>query len=184
MQWVPIALIFLAALLVPPFVRWMRLRRWGLPVRVTVDPDDPAPASVAGCLAEIARRLDAHPEPMRVVFDGRNVRNRAIALDIDPDRALRVSVEGRRPHRLDLRGRWIADHPVPLDLRRAVLYIKPVDDNRFRVAAHPPFRLHPAVPIVASALVTSGLVLDLSCCLAGGAGLACGCLCALFRSGE
>ena len=150
--------VFLAALLAPPVFCWLRARRWGERVLVRVDPADPLPADIAGYLAEIARSLDAQPRPLRVVFDGRNAAKRAIRLDLGPDRRLRVLVDGRRPQALDLRGRWIADHPVPLDLRRAVLYVKPVDANRFRVGTSLPFAAPVAVHICASLLAAAGLV--------------------------
>ena len=178
MQAVPAILVFTAARLAPLFVRWMQLRRWGLPVRVVVDPDDPRPEAVAGYFAEIARHLDERPGNLRVVVDGRNVRGRAIVLDIDPDRALRVKVDGHRSHRLDLRGRWIPDHPVPLDLRRAVLYVKPVDANRFRVATSVPFALPVAVHVCASLLAVAGLVWLRPEALAAALGWALGCLAA------
>ena len=76
-------------------------------MRVVVDPEDPKPSDIAGYLAEIAKRLDERPERMRIVFDGRNVRKRAISLDVETDHALRVTVEGHRASRVDLRGRWI-----------------------------------------------------------------------------
>lgn len=150
--------LFLAAFAAPFLLRWARARRWGLPVSVVVDADDPRPEALAGYLAEIARRLDERPERMRLVFDGRTRERRALALDLLPDGALRVSVEGRRPKRVDLRGRWIADHPVPLSLRRARLYVEPVDANRFRVRAAVPFAAPPALDVLCSLVATAGLV--------------------------
>jgi len=176
------AALFLACLLAPILVRAVRMRRWGLPVRVTVDPDDPRPEAIGGYLAEIARRLDERPERMRVAFDGRNAENRAVALDLDADGALRVSVEGRRPKRIDLRGRWIADHPVPLTLRRRVLYIDPVDANRFRVALGIPFRLQTGIGLCASLTATLGLVFFVPELLSAAAGMAVGlAVCRLVR---
>ena len=150
--------VFLAALLAPLLFYWLRTRRWGEGVLVRVDPDDPLPSDIAGYLAEIARSLDANPRPLRVVFDGRNSQRRAIRLDIDPDRRLRVFVDGRRPQALDLRGRWIADHPVPLDLRRVVLYVKPVDAKRFRVALRRPIRIPVSAYVACSLVATVALV--------------------------
>ena len=150
--------VFLAALLAPLLFCWMRSRRWGERVLIRVDPADPLPADIAGYLAEIARSLDGNPRPLRIAFDGRNAEKRAIRLDLDPDRRLRVFVDGRRPQVLDLRGRWIADHPVPLDLRRTVLYVQPVDANRFRVATSIPFVAPVGVHICASLLAVVGLV--------------------------
>lgn len=168
------AALFLGAFCAPPALRWWRARRWGLPVRVAVDPEDPRPAAIGGYLAEIARRLDARPERMRIVFDGRTRDGRAITLDVERDRALRVSVEGFRPRRVDLRGRWIADHPVPLALRRATLYVEPVDANRFRVMASAPFSVPWALYALCSVGATAGLVWVVPELLALCAGAACG----------
>lgn len=170
-----IAALFLVPFILPFLLQWARLRRWGLPVRVVVDPEDPRPEAIGGYLAEIAQRLDARPERMRIVFDGRNARNRAIALDVETDRALRVSVDGHRPKRVDLRARWIADHPVPLALRRAVLYVEPVDANRFRVMRHVPFTVSPVVYVACSVAATVGLVRLSPEILAPVVGLAAGC---------
>jgi len=101
-----------------------------LPVSITVDPDDPRPKDVAGFFAAVARRLDERPEPMRIEVQA----PRGVELDIDREGRLIFRVHGHRPATLDLRRRWIADHPVPLDLGgRTVLRVTPVDSNRFRV---------------------------------------------------
>ncbi len=170
-----IVAFFLLSLLLPFLLKWWKMRRWGLPVRVVVDPDDPTPEAICGYLAEIARRLDAQPERMRIVFDGRNAAGRAIGLDLDSDRALRVSVERHRPKRVDLRGRWIADHPVPLSLTRAVLYVEPVDANRFRMMSGVPFEISPLVYVLCSILATIGLVRLSPEILSPVLGLCCGC---------
>lgn len=171
-------LLFTAALLAPLCAYRIRARRWGMPVRVTVDPADPRPQDICGYLAEIAQRLDARPERLRVVFDGRNAGRRAIALDVDADRRLRVSVGGCRPKSVDLRGRWIPDHPVPLDLRDVVLYVEPVDANRFRVLSAPPFAVPVAVSLACALAATVGAVLLCLPLVATAAGIALGFQCA------
>ena len=167
--------VFAVSALLPLLVMWLRRRRWGLPVLVRVDPDDLRPDAVCGYLAEIARRLDERPERMRVVFDGRNREGRAITLDLAQDRTLRIAVEGRRAARADLRARWIADHPTPLSLRRAVLYIDPVDANRFRVMSAPPFDVLICVYLACSAVATAGLVYLIPEPVAMAVGVAAGC---------
>ncbi len=151
--------VFAFFALLPLILAFVQMRRWGLAVRVWVDPEDPRAEEIAGYLAEIARRLDERPERMRVVFDGRNCAHRGISLDIRADRRLVVHVDGQRPKAVDLRARWIADHPVPLDLRHAVLYVEPVDANRFRVISALPFTLPLAVYAACSLVATAGLVL-------------------------
>ena len=170
-----VALLAGGSFLVPWAICWIRQIRWGLPVRVTVDPDNPRPADICGYLAEVARRLDERPERMRIRFDGRNTAGRAILLDIDTDRRLRISVEGHRPQAQDLRGRWIPDHEVPLNLRRAVLYVEPVDANRFRVMSRIPFSVSPFLYVSCSLLATLGVVFVLPELVSVAAGFALGC---------
>ena len=129
-----------------PWLAWMMFRAKRLPVAVIVDDDDPRPSDVARYFAEIAARLDERPEKMRVVLTA----PAGMALDIGSDGRLAVLLPGCRTCRFELRRRWIADHPVPFDLgprtlprpfrwlcplRPAVLYIDPVDSNRFRVSS-------------------------------------------------
>ncbi len=183
MRW-PLTIALLLAFAAAPMLwAWWRMRRWGLNVRVGVDPADPRPDAIAGYFAEIARRLDEHPERMRIVVDGRNERNLAIALDLLPDRRMRVQVEGRRPKLFNLRSRWIADHPVPLDLRHAVCYVEPVDANRFRVMSAPPFGLPVWLYVLCSLVATVGLVLFIPELVAVAAGIPLGTVGALHLKG-
>ena len=168
------AALFGGACAVPFALRAVRTRRWGLPVRVEIVEDGLTPDVVAGYLAQIAQRLDEQPERMRVVFHADVPKTRAITLDLGADRALRVTVAGAPPKRVDLRGRWIVEHPLPLDLRRAVLYVKPVDANRFRVMARIPFRVSPLLYVACSLLATVGVVWVVPELVAAVAGLAFG----------
>ena len=146
---------------VVPWVIWKLSLKKRLPVTVTVDADNPRPADVARYFAEIAARLDEHPERMRVVVDAPE----GMSLDLEPDGRMAIRMPGRRAFRFDLRRRWIADHPVPFHLgpggtsrferifrsrRLPVLYVDPVDANRFRVTDRLPF----AVPLAASVLLS------------------------------
>ena len=148
--------VWFAVGVVVPWMIWKLLHKKRLPVTVTVDADDPRPADVARYFAEIAARLDEHPERMRVVVDAPE----GIALDLEPDGRMAIRMPGRRTFHFDLRGRWIADHPVPFSLgpakppwparifrsrRPPVFYVDPVDANRFRVTDRLPF----AVPLAA-----------------------------------
>ena len=130
-----------------------------LPVTVTVDADDPRPEDVAKYLAEIAARLDERPGPMRVEFDAPP----GLELDIEEDGRMAVRMPGRRTCRFGLRRRWVADHPLPFKLgpriggilrlrRKAVLYIDPVDANRFRVSDRRMTASRSALSILASLL--------------------------------
>lgn len=174
------AALFAIFLALPFVARWWQLRRWGLPVRIVVDPDDPRPAAIAGYLAEVACRLDERPERMRLVIEAANADGRAISLDFTPEGAMAVSVEGHRTKKMDLRRRWIPEHPVPLVLwsrrrrRKVRLYVDPVDANRFRVMSAVP-HLAPAWLYVACSLIaTAGAILVSPECVAVALGLALG----------
>ena len=130
----------------------MRTRR--LPVSVTAS-ESPTPGEIAGYLAQIAVRLDERPEPMRIAFDVPP----GTVLDCISDGRLSVCIEGHRRKALDLRRRWIADHPMPLSLHRRVLYVDPVDANRFRVSLRPSWRMPVAAYAVLSLLATAAVVL-------------------------
>ena len=168
---------FALGLAMPQVVR-MLLRKKRLPVRVTIDADDPRPRDVARYLAEIAARLDERPERMRIVFDAPP----GVELDLEDDGRLVVRVPGRRPYRFDLRHRWIADHPVPLSLAPRqlllgtplrpltplkalmplgplILFVDPVDGNRFRVTDRLSCRVPPAVYFALSLVAVVGVLL-------------------------
>ena len=169
-------LVGVLAALVPWAMRVWRARRWGLPARITVDPDAPSASALAEYFATVARRLDERPERMCLVIDGRTAERRALSLDFLPDGAMCACVEGEPPVRFSLRRRWIPDHPVPLDLRACRLWIEPVEANRFRVMDRVPFCVPWAVYAFCALLATAGTVWLVPECLAAAAGLATGCL--------
>ena len=200
---------FALGLAMPQVVR-MLLRKKRLPVRVTIDADDPRPRDVARYLAEIAARLDERPERMRIVFDAPP----GVELDLEDDGRLVVRAPGHRVYRFDLRRRWIADHPVPLalsprpllpltplrpltplmplrpvkllkalkplkalmPLRPLILFVDPVDGNRFRVTDRLPFRAPPAVYFALSLVAVVGVLLFSPELLLAVTGVALGCI--------
>ena len=145
-----VACILLAAVmpLVRLAMRALAARRC-LPVTVQLDPDDPTPEHFAECLAQVAARLDERPERMRLVIRGAAKGGLPVIMDsVDSGAAFRITCGSHRPRRLELRRRWIAEHPLPLVIRPGrptVLYITPVDSNRFRVSESP-FRLTSVAP--------------------------------------
>ncbi len=173
--------LLVACFALPFAIRWRRSLRWGLPVRIFVDPDDPRPAAIVGYLAEVAQRLDERPERMRIDVFAANAQGSTVSLDITPGQAMAISVDGHRSKTLDLRHRWIPEHPVPLVLwsrrmwrKKTRLYVEPVDANRFRVMSRVPFRVSAALYVACSILATAGAVLLSGECLAVAAGLALG----------
>ena len=97
-------------------------------VTVTIDPVRPQPKEIARYLGEIAAHLAERPERLRIAF----VSPPGVTLDLAPSGKLVLNVTRHPPYRFALRG-WIADHPVPLDLKDAVLYADPAEGGRFRV---------------------------------------------------
>ena len=166
--------VFATAL--PWALRFWRAWRWGLPARITVDPDAPSAAALAEYFATVARRLDERPERMRLVIDGRTAARRALTLDFLPDGEMCACVEGEPPKRFSLRRRWIPDHPVPLDLRACRLWIEPVEANRFRVMDRVPFCVPGGVYAVCALLAVISAIWLVPECLAVAIGLAVGCL--------
>lgn len=183
------AALFVACFAVPFAVRWWRLRRWGLPVRIIVDPDDPTPSAIAAYLAEVACRLDERPERMRLVIEASNAEGRAVALDFTPTGEMVVSVDGHRSKKMSLRHRWIPEHPVPLVLwsrrqkRKVRLYVDPVDANRFRVMSAVPCPVPAGLYVACSLLATVGAILVSPECLTVALGLTLG-LWAAGKTGE
>ena len=169
-------LVGVLATALPWALRFWRARRWGLPARITVDPDAPSAAALVEYFATVARRLDECPERMRLVIDGRTAARRALTLDFLPDGEMCACVEGEPPKRFSLRRRWIPDHPVPLDLRACRLWIEPVEANRFRVMDRVPFRVPGGVYAVCALLAVVSAVWLVPECLAVAIGLAVGCL--------
>ena len=97
-----------------------------------------------------------------------------------------MSVDGHRPKKLDLRRRWIPEHPVPLVLwsrrrwRNLRLYIDPVDSNRFRVMSAVSYTPPAWAFVPCSLLAAVAAICLLPECLAVAVGLALG-LCLVRR---
>ena len=172
--------LFATCFALPFAVRWWRLLRWGLPVRIVADPDDPHPSAIAGYLAEVARRLDERPERMRLSIETTNSSGHTVMLDFTPMGEMVVSVEGYRPKKMNLRHRWIPEHPVPLVLwsrrqrRKVRLYIDPVDGNRFRVMSSLPQAVPAGLYVACSLAATVGAIFVSPECMAVAVGLALG----------
>ena len=102
---------------------------------IHTDRDDPSPAALKGYFAEVFAELDAHPAPVMVVLDVHNDRAARVSIAFaDGEPVFRI--EGRKDVRADFRGRWLPEHPVPLDLPeygRCKLVLTPTDGNRVKV---------------------------------------------------
>ena len=107
------------------------------PVHIWIREENADARELAGYFVEIARRLDENPVKMRLVVES----TVPASLDIDPKDGCMVALAGDGKKRFQIRGRWIPEHPVPLDFgpdasgkrRRTVLLIDPAENNRFHV---------------------------------------------------
>jgi hypothetical protein len=81
-----------------------------LPVHIWIREENATPEELAGYFTEIARRLDAHPQKMRLMIES----SVPAALDFDPADGEPVVSVGGRTHKFSLRHRWLPEHPVPL----------------------------------------------------------------------
>jgi len=87
-------------------------RSMRLPVHIWIREENATPEELAGYFTELARRLDAHPQKMRLMIES----SVPAVLDFDPlDGEPLVSVCGRT-QKFSLRHRWLPEHPVPLPL--------------------------------------------------------------------
>lgn len=168
MRFALIALCGVGAFLVPVLYHAWRTRRWGDDVLVFFDADNPEPAFLADCWASVARRLDAWPRRLRICVQTEHPLSVPVTMDWDVEGRIVINVEGRPPAKLDVRRRWIPDHPVPLPLRPRVLprrrgvcvrlYVEPVDGNRFRVMSRLPQPSFLWAGVMCSLLATVGVV--------------------------
>ena len=135
-----------------------------LPVHIWIREENATPEELAGYFTEIARRLDAHPQKMRLMIES----SVPAVLDFDPSDGEPVVSVGGRTHKFSLRHRWLPEHPVPLPLghvpasakKCVVLLIDPVEDNRFRVRSRRVLRV-PRSLYALFALVTVAAVITL-----------------------
>ena len=108
-----------------------------VPVHIWIREENATPEELAGYFTELARRLDAHPQKMRLMIES----SVPAVLDFDPADGEPVVSVGGQTQKFSLRHRWLPEHPVPLPLgpvpasakKCVVLLIDPIDGNRFRV---------------------------------------------------
>ena len=83
-----------------------------LPVHIWIREENARPEEIAGYFIELARRLDAKPQRMRLVMESAV----PVSLDFDPSDGNPAVSVGGGACRFDIRRRWIPEHPVPLQL--------------------------------------------------------------------
>jgi len=105
--------------------------------RVTVRTvrDDPSPAELKAYFAQLFAAMDERPRRMFVRLDLRNGRGTGFSVDLVDGEPVFRADDGRE-EKACFRGRWLADHPVPLRLPRSAcgtLVMEPAGGNRVRV---------------------------------------------------
>lgn len=171
------------AMAAPFAVRALKSRCGWEPVRVVFDVGHCKADFIADCWASVARSLDERPRRLRVSVEPCGEVGRNVVMDWERDGRIAIRLDGSPVKRMDLRGRWIPDHPVPLLLtpaglfrrhRKLRLFFTPVDANRFRVSLRPPFRVPAWLSAVCSIAATVGIVFVVPECFAVAAGLTAG----------
>lgn len=111
-------------------------------VTLRTDRDDPSPAELKGYFAEVFASLDANPRRMLLTVDVRNDRRTRFEIDLEKGEPV-FRAEGHPSVRANFRGRWLAEHPVPLALPRfgtMKLLLEPTTANRVKVRRAPLLR--------------------------------------------
>ena len=87
--------------------------------RVTVRTvrDDPSPDELKAYFAQLFAAMDERPRRMFVRFDLRNCGGTSFSVDLEGGEPVFRTDDGREA-KACFRGRWLADHPVPLRLRK------------------------------------------------------------------
>ena len=97
--------------------------------------DKPSPEEFRSCLAKVFASLDERPRKLTATIDTRNRAGAVFSIDIEKGEPVFVK-DGKDAVKGNFRGRWIAEHPVPLLLPnngRMKLVFEPADANRVRV---------------------------------------------------
>ena len=113
------------------FWRWRAER-----ATVRIDPCDPSPEFLRDCFAAIFASLDERPRPLAVdvYVECESLAEAAITL-VDGNPVF--IIDGRGVTCADFRRRWLAEHPVPLVLKRrgaTRLMMTPTSGNRIKVS--------------------------------------------------
>ncbi len=103
-------------------------------VSVYLDRKDPMPAEFKAYMAQVFASLDENPRKLLLSIDARNEKGAEVSIDLVEGEPVFV-ISGRRSVKANFRGRWLAEHPVPLAIRkgRICLVLEPASGNRVRV---------------------------------------------------
>ena len=105
-------------------------------VHIRLDPNDPSPRKLMGYFAEVFAALDAAPRPLRLEVVVVNRENACVTIDFEKGEPV-FRVKGRTAAHANFRHRWLAEHPVPLQLSprgKTNLIFTPTTGNRVKVS--------------------------------------------------
>jgi len=110
---------------------WRRVER----ATIRIDPCDPSPEFLRDCFAEVFASLDERPRKLALdVYAECESRSEAAITIVNGEPVFMV--DGRGVACANFRRRWLAEHPVPLVLKRrgpTRLLIVPASANRLRI---------------------------------------------------
>ncbi len=101
---------------------------------IRVSAENPLSEELKGCFAQIFSALDADPKEMLVKLFP--VGGTGGSIDFDNSGRLLFSLSDNSPTVANFRGRWLAEHPVPLKLHpfsASNFIFKPTTGNRVKV---------------------------------------------------
>lgn len=109
---------------------------------VTLDPDDPDVNQLAEAFRQSIRRTRQQHRPLLLRIQPiASAAYLRFTLDLNRKHDIELRREGKRPIPLNLRGEWIADHPLPLSFPTdhiVTMRFTPTVSERIRVAVDPP----------------------------------------------
>ncbi len=104
-------------------------------VSVVMDPGDPSCRMLKVCIAKVFAELDARPRRLLLTLDVRNDRKAAFTVGYDRGEPV-FAVDGIDSVRASFRGRYLAEHDVPLRLpvdKVSRFVLTPTSGNRIKV---------------------------------------------------
>ena len=104
-------------------------------VTICIERDNPSPRKLVGYFAEVFAAMDEYPRQMQVEVRVENEEGLDFELDLEEGEIV-VRCRGKTAARGKMRGRYLAEHPVPMVLRcaKATRFIfEPTTGNRVKV---------------------------------------------------
>ena len=104
-------------------------------VTIRIEKDNPSPKKLMGYFAEVFAAMDERPRPLQVTIRAENEEGVDFELDLKKGEVI-LSARGKIAAHNTFRGRYLAEHPVPLTLscvRPTCFIFEPTTGNRVKV---------------------------------------------------